>query len=94
MNAKSPSKHQHTPGPWHLGMKPGPIVYGPLGEQLALPEIMLLPVGERIANAHLIVAAPELLAVLKDIVFFGTCQGQRLDNAKAAIAKAEGESNV
>ncbi len=21
--------------PWHIGMKPGPVIYGPLGEQVA-----------------------------------------------------------
>ena len=25
----------YTKLPWHIGMKPGPIVYGPLGEQVA-----------------------------------------------------------
>ena len=24
---------KHTPGPWHVGLKPGPMVYGPQGEQ-------------------------------------------------------------
>jgi len=24
-----------TPSPWHVGMKPGPIIYGPQGEQIA-----------------------------------------------------------
>lgn len=25
----------NTKLPWHVGMKPGPMVYGPLGEQIA-----------------------------------------------------------
>lgn len=25
----------HTPTPWHVGMKPGPFIYGPQGEQIA-----------------------------------------------------------
>ena len=25
----------HTSLPWHIGMKPGPMIYGPLGEQVA-----------------------------------------------------------
>ena len=27
--------HTHTPLPWHIGTAPGPIIYGPNGEQVA-----------------------------------------------------------
>lgn len=62
MREKSPDTHthKHTPGPWHIGMKPGPIVYGPKGEQVALPEVFLLDREEGMANARFIAAAPEL----------------------------------
>ena len=28
-------KSKHTPTPWHVGLRPGPIVYGPDGTQIA-----------------------------------------------------------
>jgi len=55
----------HTPGPWHIGMKPGPMVYGPQGEQVADLRADLLPKDERLANSRLIVAAPDLLQACK-----------------------------
>lgn len=56
---------EHTPGPWHIGMKPGPMIYGTKGEQIADMKADLLMDGEREANALLIAAAPELLEALK-----------------------------
>ncbi len=47
---------QHTPTPWHVGMNPGPIIYGPLGEQVADPRGML-DYDEVKLNAALIVKA-------------------------------------
>lgn len=57
-------KPKHTIGPWHIGMKPGPMIYGPNGEQVADMQADLLPRDERSANAKLIAAAPELLEEL------------------------------
>ncbi len=86
--SESPNKTKHTPGPWmlthtrfRLEVKTGP------------DRCYAFSHGDE-ANARLIAAAPELYQALKDIVFFGTVQGQRLANAKAAIAKAEGSDNV
>ena len=56
---------KHTPGPWHLGMKPGPMVYGPQGEQV-VPLNLMLDMPEVTANAHLIAAAPGLKNALED----------------------------
>jgi hypothetical protein len=53
---------------------------------------------ERLANAHLIAAAPELLASLKDcisrlVAAFPDCEEYKpIQDARAAIAKAEGRS--
>lgn len=55
----------HTPGYWHIGMCPGPIVYGPKGEQVADLTAELLPKEENTANARLIASAPELLEALQ-----------------------------
>ncbi len=48
---------QSTPRPWHIGLNPGPFVYGPKGEQVADMFEGLLDKQERIANASLIVTA-------------------------------------
>lgn len=54
---------KHTPTPWHVGMKPGPMIYGTKGEQIAdmmeaNGEADLFPyVGENQANAAFIVRA-------------------------------------
>ena len=51
-------------------------------------------ITEAEANAHLIAAAPDLLEALEELVeFFHGYQGMGMYNARAAIAKAKGESN-
>lgn len=50
-------KTQHTPGPWHIGMNPGPIIYGPKGEQIADCSSITMLKEENKANATLIVRA-------------------------------------
>ena len=89
---------KHTPGPWHVGMKPGPIVYGEDGAQVAPLHVPMVPKEENRANARLIAAAPELLEALENLL-------EHVENrdalgaywadpmaARAAIAKAKGES--
>ncbi len=87
----------HTPGPWHIGMRPGPMVYGELGEQVA----DCRGLDEAGHNARLIAALPDLLARLEDLIDEVT-QGevaeqlltlnpetiQAVINARASIAKA------
>ena len=88
------SKAEHTKGPWavnptsaqvdaFVGVKPLPICQ------------LLWPTDERTeaeteANAHLIAAAPDLLAALKRIVVVADRATVEFDRARAAIAKAEG----
>lgn len=52
--------------------------------------------GEVAANARLIAAAPELYEALKELVStidaLGTQGGNKMERARAAIAKAEGRS--
>jgi hypothetical protein len=58
----------YTKGPWHIGMKPGPMIYGPLGEQVAdLRGGVMLEDAEDKANARLIALAPELVEVLREV---------------------------
>lgn len=68
---------KHTKLPWHVGMKPGPMIYGTKGEQIAdmmeaNGEADLFPyVGENQANAAFIVRACnshyELIAALEEL---------------------------
>jgi hypothetical protein len=87
---------QHTPGPWHIGMKPGPMIYGSDSSQVADLRGDLLDRGETQANATLIVAAPELLAALRLAAGFLTANYSDADmpdilpSVRAAIAKATG----
>lgn len=50
-----------TPGDWHLGIKPGPMVYGPKGEQIADVRLAFIEAKENAANARLLAASPRLL---------------------------------
>lgn len=59
---------QHTPTPWHIGMKPGPIIYGPQGEQVAPLCVPMLPEFENTANAQFIVQACNAHAGLVEAV--------------------------
>lgn len=98
----------HTPGPWYVGT--GWIFHrsderiggsgAPLREEVC--RVLTNDVGD--ANARLIAAAPELLAVLKDAEYYlaltsnNMCDeglepddsGAIAKQARAAIAKAEG----
>lgn len=78
------TQQTHTPGPWHIGMRPGPMVYGQLGEQVA----DCRGLDESGYNARLIAAAPELLLIAK--CYLATCKSDQYAFVKATIAKAEG----
>jgi len=56
---------KHTTYPWHVGMKPGPIIYGPNGEQVADLRGEMLPPNETAGNIKLITASPDMLEALK-----------------------------
>jgi hypothetical protein len=97
---------KHTPGPWEATDQ-GDVVMGDdratiiawCGDAEDNPEM-----GEAtmLANARLIAAAPDMLRALKDLTRFcdavrvqvgmGKTQLARLEQARAAIAKAEGRS--
>lgn len=91
----------HTPGPWYPFIDdntrfPGidhnegsVIMYGEAGEDCG---IRGKDVEERTANAHLIAAAPDLLAALEDLmesVMLADPNVYDLDDAKEAIRKAK-----
>ena len=89
---------KHSPGPWHVHM--GHLIKCDVG--LVIADVEKNPSHiiktARIANAHLIAAAPELLeaarmmADLVDdlLVQAGANYADELAAARAAIAKAEG----
>lgn len=95
---------KHTPGPWHVGMRPGPIIYGTKGDQVA--DLRgFLDIDETSANARLIAAAPCLIEALREcitedgaaclqtgsaVALFRRLQTIN-DAARAALAKARGE---
>jgi hypothetical protein len=91
--------HTHTPGPWHYA--PGELVYGPLGETVASCRFVTNFKDTNVANMRLVASAPELLAVLKSLVFEtshflhgdgknGASVANELRNAISALSKAEG----
>lgn len=99
--------NKHTPGPWHIGVAPGPIIYGPKGEQVADMFVPMLQDAEHRANARLIASAPALLAMLERVTadaanayraiafvdegIIPTANLVTLDQARALIAHAKGE---
>jgi hypothetical protein len=83
--ANTTSETKHTPGPWHVGMKPGPMVYGRNGEWVANCCLETNTRGENLDNARLIAAAPELLKLAELIA-------SRMDDyrtARIAVEMAE-----
>lgn len=47
----------HTPLPWHIGMRPGPMIYGPRGEQVADMQFSLMDKIEHHENIFYIIRA-------------------------------------
>jgi len=86
-----------TPGSWHVGTNPGPIVYGQKGEQVTGWNA-LLEDGENQANCQAIAALPDLLAALEAALSLLECandhqrEAGRLEydtqTAKNALIKA------
>ena len=89
---------KHTPGPWRVAAIPGAVI---TMDNTTIAKVFY---GERSvsdSNAHLIAAAPDLLAALKGLesrhepgVFcdHAAAPCERCDAARDAIAKAEGET--
>lgn len=88
----------HTPGPWEVvrfSDEPNPVIIGPNGD-----ERITTVSGNQddAANARLIAAAPEMLAMLKAANDAFYVQGTRkalqsaLDGSRDLIRKAEGRT--
>ena len=88
----------HTPGPWWYNMESYMVMTEERGEYIC--EVSAPYHRESIHNANLIVAAPDLLSALRNIVSMAeaahwdkatTGRQLLLDDAKKAILKAEGK---
>ena len=92
---------KHTPGPWHLGevrhanITPhgnDGIIRNDEHDPVAIVNFAGYSKRTAFANAHLIAAAPELLAACRE--FVGKVRSKSSDaHMKAAIRKAEGETD-
>lgn len=94
----------YTPGPWYIKTNPIPERNGrlwgwvdanPPGEpdKSISGALVSWTQGEKSeANARLIAAAPELLEALQEVVAFTGAHGGPYVRARAAIAKATGET--
>jgi hypothetical protein len=91
----------HTPGPWHtVSSQAGAFeVYDDNGEFVAFARDLLKPDLECQANAHLIAASPELLALVRKHLedHLEACHITRMGKTcslvaetRAVLAKAEG----
>jgi phage-related minor tail protein len=85
---------EHTPGPWHLtgSLK---FIMAPNsagGYSIARMDDFEAPYAARIANAILIAAAPEMLAALIALVAADGGDDPEIVVARAAIARATGET--
>lgn len=81
---------KHTLGPWERD--DGYIKSINTGDVICTPYFSYYErTDEQKANAHLIAAAPEMYEALKNLV--ESCQlfGKDVDEARAALAKAEGK---
>ncbi len=95
----------HTPGPWSIGipldekyahtLASGRLIFSDASDGGACVAVTNPHFGRGEADAHLIAAAPELLASLKEALEASGCDGDLCahrwhESARAAISKAEG----
>lgn len=90
---------KHTAGPWGIIIgDAGPIVFSGQKSNMVAHCIKAWSSEERMANARLIAAAPDLLEALKAMFDATTdneirgADGSPIERARAAIAKATGET--
>ncbi len=82
---------QHTPGPWELSRDAVPDWHTQITVYTEATGTRVATVFEREANAHLIAAAPELLAACEAALDRDDVADCELgDMLRAAIAKAKG----
>ena len=94
---------KHTPGPWdaeqtgdewriRCAPTADPVFPGKVSWTVAFPAAGRPDTDDTVeGNARLIAAAPDMLEALKYILGSGCCAGFGVEEAEAAIAKAEGK---
>lgn len=88
-------KTSRTPGPWHIdiGQIDKSFLVGRLQEAVFAKDGTPIAIcGENQDNARLIAAAPELLAALEGVLCVADRKTDEFDAARAAIAKARGNT--
>lgn len=94
------SIHKHTPGPWLARKVAGTFLPGQIGWAIDYNEEQeqVVDYVYKEADARLIAAAPDLLDALENVIeswglgLLPHEDSEALDQARAAIAKAKGES--
>jgi hypothetical protein len=74
-----------TPGPWHQGVRPSSIIYGPQGEQIANLREPLIPEVENKANNKAIASLPALMASMIRLL---NCPDLNLDSLEPETVAA------
>ena len=86
---------KHTEGPWSKDGTEIRGAYASSGIVAVTPTIEDGGVIERVTNARLIAAAPELLEAVRDLLYAATLplkeKGERWDSARALVEKVVGE---
>ena len=82
-------RHQHTPGPWHIVMKPGPIIYGPKGEQIVSFMDPVVTDVENTANALLVEQAYQIPKLKADNEALIAALEEQQDTLRRALKRIE-----
>lgn len=86
---------KHTPGNWRFAWHNNHDAQITFACVVLDDEMVVIGHGaEKVAKAHLIAAAPELLEALQAVVAVSDRATDEFDRARAAIAKATGASHV
>ena len=101
MSESKPTTPGFTPGPWKADAS-GQHIRAADNQAIArVYDVEPYSLPETEANAHLIAAAPDLYAALKDVLAVASANAEDLDDgmvdpscesARAALAKADGRS--
>lgn len=81
-----------TPGPWTVSDNHGKRYIEPVGDNEPVAMVCRGHSGAYLSNANLISAAPDLFAALEGVIRVADRATVEFDAARAALAKARGET--